>query len=95
MPTHVIAYRSIIDSTRSRVLVGARSGKTLQPGTTSQYECCNKRFCEEFIESRFVLPEGGPLQELSFCAGGSNRKVTVTADTRRHGECDGGPSRLK
>ena len=69
--------------------------KTLQPGTTCQYQCCNEGFCEEFMESRFVLPEGGPLEELSFRAGGSNRKVTVTADTRRHGECDGGPSRLK
>ena len=27
VPMHVIAYRSIIDSTHSRVLVGARSGK--------------------------------------------------------------------
>ena len=37
------------------------------------------------------MPEGGPLEELSFRAGGSNRKVMVTADTRGHGECDGGP----
>ena len=64
----------------------------VQNSATCQYECCNEGFCEE---SRFVLPEGGLLEELSFRAGGSNRKVTVTADTRRHGECDGGPSRLK
>ena len=49
----------------------------------------------EFLKSRFVLPEGGPLEELSFRAGGSNRKVLVTADTRGHGECDGGPSGRK
>ena len=67
----------------------------LQLGATCQYQCCNEGFCEEFLESRFVLPEGGPLEELSFRAGGSNRKVTVTADTRGHGECDGVPSGLK
>ena len=47
------------------------------------------------MKSQFVLPESGPLEEFSFCAGGSNRKVTVTADTRGHGECGGGPIRLK
>ena len=52
MPTHVIAYRSIIDSTRSRVLVGARSGifflnnngredlsKAILWGISSQFAC--------------------------------------------------------
>ena len=41
------------------------------------------------------MPEGGPLEELSFYAGGSNRKVMVTADTRGHGEGDGGLGGLK
>ena len=31
------------------------------------------------------MPEGGPLEELSFRVGDSNRKVLVTADTRGHG----------
>ena len=42
--------------------------------------------CEEFVESQFVLPEGGPLEEVSFCTGGSNRIFMVTTDTRRHDE---------
>ena len=33
VPTHVIAYRSIIDSTRSRVLVGAHSGSIMAEKT--------------------------------------------------------------
>ena len=37
------------------------------------------------MESQFVLPEGGPLEELLFRAGGSaDRKVMITADARRH-----------
>ena len=69
--------------------------QTLQPGTTCQYQSCNEEFCEESMESLFVLPEGGPLEELLFRTEGSNRNVTVTAHTRRYGEGDGGPSRLK
>ena len=33
------------------------------------------------MESQFVLPEGGPLEELLFRGGGStDRKVMVTAE---------------
>ena len=62
-------------------------------GATCPYQSCNKGFWKEFMESQFVL--GGPLEELSFCPGGFKRKVMVTADTRGHGECDGGASGLK
>ena len=38
-------------------------------------------YCEEFMKSQFVLPEGGPLEELLFRGGGStDRKVMVTAE---------------
>ena len=54
-----------------------------------------KDFVKSSWESQFVLSGGGPLEELSFHTGGSNRKVMVTADTRGHRECDGGSGGLK
>ena len=54
-----------------------------------------KDFVKSCWKAQLYRPRGGPLEELSFRAGGSNRKATVTADTRGRGECDGGPSGRK